>query len=104
MSRPKTKSALVDGFAELVSSLRKMESQLSLLLKMQKGKARGRGRPLGSVTSFKLSGVPLRGPGRPPGAKNKRKPGRPPGIAIAPKSKATNGKGRGRPKGSKNLQ
>ena len=92
MSRPKTKSALVEGFAELVGSLRKMENQLSMLLKMQKGKARKRGRPpLHGVSGFKLTGVPLRGPGRPPGSKNKRKPGRPPKAESNGKPAKTKG-------------
>jgi hypothetical protein len=75
MARPKSKSALVDGVAELVNSLRKMEAQLNLLIKLQKKNKGKRGRPVGSGKKTKSNASRpagnRRGPGRPPGSKNK---------------------------------
>lgn len=107
MARPKTKSSLVEGIAELVDSLRNIESKLNMLLRAPKSQGTGkRGRPAGSG----------KGPGRPAGSGAKRKPGRPagskrPGKRGRPPGPAKTGgkrgrpaksRGRGRPPGSKN--
>ena len=75
MSRPKSKSSLVEGIRELVSTLRNMETQLNFLVKYEKKNRNKRGRPPGSFKNPtkkrpKGSGP---GPGRPPGSKNKIK-------------------------------
>ncbi len=104
MARPKTKSSLVDGIAELVGSLRNIESKLAMLLHFQKKntKRRGRGRPPGTTGKSKTGKKSGRGPGRPPGAKNKKSSGKQSSV------KSTGRPGRpakrrvGRPSGSKN--
>ena len=104
MARPKTKSSLVEGITELVGSLRSIESKLALLLNIQKStvKRRGRGRPPGSIAKNKSVKKSGRGPGRPPGAKNKKSAGRPAGIKAKGRVGRPSGKRRGRPAGSKN--
>ncbi len=82
MARPKTKSLLVDGVAELVEMMRSIDAKLSMVLKGQEriSPKRGRGRPKGTiklirvVAKGKRRGRPplKKRPGRPPGAKNKK--------------------------------
>jgi len=104
MSRPKTKSSLVEGITELVSSLRNIETKLTLLLTLQKKsvKLRGRGRPPGSVGKKKTGRKSGHGPGRPPGSKNKKSAGRPSAFKASGKVGRPAKKRRGRPAGSKN--
>lgn len=75
MARPKKKSALVDGFQELVETIRAIDAKVNQLIKQKKNATAGRR-------------------GRPPGKKS----GRPAAATVA---KTGSGK-RGRPKGSKN--
>lgn len=75
MSRPKSKSSLVEGIGELVSTLRKMEVQLDFLVKSEKKNRNKRGRPPGSFKKPRKNRPAGSGPGlgRPPGSKNKKK-------------------------------
>ena len=83
MARPKTKSSLVEGVTELVEMMRNIDTKLSMVLKGQERIApkRGRGRPKGTIKLIKVVSKekkrrgrpPLKkGPGRPPGRKNKK--------------------------------
>jgi hypothetical protein len=71
MARPKKKSALVDGFQELVETIRTIDKKLNELLKQKKSAVKGkRGRPAGSKNKSAASGGKR---GRPKGSKNKPK-------------------------------
>lgn len=75
MARPKKKSSLVDGIAELVESIRSIEAKLDMLTKLanKKPSKRGPGRPPKKKSRGRPAKKSGHGRGRPPGSKNKKK-------------------------------
>lgn len=96
MARPKKKSMLVDGIAELVDAIRAIHVKLDGIIKQQKKQSpkRGPGRPPKAGKRGPGRPAGKRGPGRPAG---KRGPGRPPKRKIV-EAVAAPARKRGRPR------